>query len=276
MQPWSQTLLGQTVLSVPPFTPQRLCQCACQAFDPTAPSVAVQRNTTSIQTPLSCHATMLPQNACNLVAALSVTPQKDEVEWDLHMTAQWERRIPFCSYVSLETPTSSLQKLGSLFPRFSELPAELRTGILGFCTAPTLFQAMQASPLVRAEASKLFWTRPETYFPVPASWLLEGGYPGYAWWDSSFQDCVQNVEVEFHAGTDRSICPRPDGKVEIRQDRITTFWNTLRQRFPNAKKVLINLNQRIPSWGQDADPVPLSLRVLLYACPVPDIRAFAF
>lgn len=217
---------------------------------------------------------MLPQNACNLIAALSATHQKDEPDWDLHITTGWERRIPFCSYVSLRTTKISMQKPGSSFSQFSKLPSELQIHTLSFCAASTLFQAMQASPVIRKEASKLFWANPNAYFPVPAYWLLEGGYPGFAWWDSNFQDCVRNVEIEFHSGSDRYICPQPDGKVEIRQDRITAFWNTLRQRFPKAKKVLINLNQRIPSWWEDAEPVPLPLRVLLYACPL-DIKAFA-
>ncbi|KAI8932007.1 hypothetical protein NX059_010903 [Plenodomus lindquistii] len=208
-----------------------------------------------------------------MIATLSTTYQRDGIDWDFQITAEWERRIPFCSHVFLQTPEVSLQESGSLFPRFSELPSELQIQILSFCDASTLFQAMQTSPIVRAEASKLFWANQDAYFVVPASWLLEGSYPGFAWWDSSFQDCVQNVEIEFLAGDDRSICPRPDGKVEIRQNRITAFWNTLKQRFPNAKRVVINANRRIPPWWEDAEPVPLPLRVLLYACP-PDIKAF--
>lgn len=159
----------------------------------------LSQNTASCRRVLFCNATMLPQNACNLIAALSATHQKDEPDWDLHITTGWERRIPFCSYVSLRTTKISMQKPGSSFSQFSKLPSELQIHTLSFCAASTLFQAMQASPVIRKEASKLFWANPNAYFPVPAYWLLEGGYPGFAWWDSNFQDCVRNVEIEFHS-----------------------------------------------------------------------------
>lgn len=217
---------------------------------------------------------MLPQYACNLPAASSDAGNSVCSDWNLHVTSGWERRIPFCLHIHDHATATSSQQPEYLFPQFSKLPAELQVRVLTFCAPSTLFKARQTSSTIYVEASKLFWADLNTYFTVPARWLSEGGYPGYAWWDSSFQDYVQNVEIEYNSDTDRIICPRTDEKTTIQQNQIKAFWTTFRKRFPSAKRVILNQNARIPPWWEDAAPVPLPLRVLTYACPL-DIEVFA-
>ena len=129
------------------------------------------------------------------------------------------------------------------------------------------------SSTLRIEASRLFWAHPNAYFVVEAYWLLDGGYPGYTCWDMGFLDHVQNVEIQWDAGTQNTICPRPDGRMEIQQDRITTFWTSFTQRFPNAKRVLVNYTEESPIWWKDTKPVIRPLRILMQSCP-PELEVY--
>jgi hypothetical protein len=218
---------------------------------------------------------MLPQFACFLDATLSCLTQRKELDWSLHTTTKWEKRSPFHLYVQPYAAATLAPGQVSCFPQFTALPTELQLCILGFCSTPTLFQIMRVSQSLRLEASKLFWSDPNMYFFVEAYWLIGGGYPGHTCWDLGFLACVQGVEIEFDSGTINDLCPRPDGKVEIQQDRIADFWSTFQRRFPNAKRVLISYPYKPAVWWKDAEPVLEPLRVVVQACP-PGVEAQAF
>lgn len=211
---------------------------------------------------------MRPEFACNLLETLPLPPWKEELNWGLHTTRKWEKRIPFSYYVqpTTSTITNSFRGQATSFHRFSTLAAELQLRILSVCPASTLFQLMHVSSTLRTEASKLFWANPGAYFVVDANWLLDGGYLGYQCCDIAFLQNVQNVEVEYEPSTNNDIWPRFIGNKKIRQDRIITFWDSITRRFPQAKSVVINQNGEPGIWG-GVDTVPPPLQALVEACP---------
>ncbi|KAH7093586.1 hypothetical protein FB567DRAFT_515715 [Paraphoma chrysanthemicola] len=208
---------------------------------------------------------MLEQYACNLNAMLSHPPWQRDLDWSLHSTIKWEKRIPFQAYVRRDPIAAPPLINGSQFPQFSALPAELQLRILSFCPANTLFQVMRVSSTLRFEASKLFWTNPEAFFLIKAHWILDGGYAGDTTIDLRFLYHVQKVEIAYCLGYDQAI--GDDGQASTPQDQAATFWRTLVQRLPSAKQVVILQNWRIPWWWQEDGPVARPLRMLLQACP---------
>jgi hypothetical protein len=211
---------------------------------------------------------MRPEFSCNLADALPLPPWENELDWSLHITQKWEKRIPFSSYVqpTASATTNSLQREAASFPQFSTLAAELQLRILGVCPASTLFQLMHVSSTLRPEASKLFWANPSAYFLIDAHWLLEGGYPGYQCCDSAFLQNVQNVEIEYEPSMNNDIWPKFDGRMEVRQDRIAAFWDSVKRRLPQVKRIVINQNGEPGVW-RGSDAVPLPLQVLMQARP---------
>jgi hypothetical protein len=210
---------------------------------------------------------MLPQFICNLIATLSYPPWTRELDWDLHTTIEWEKRVPFHAYVQRDAIAPGTSKQGSLFPQFNALPAELQLRILALCPPNTLFQVMRASSLLRVEASKLFWANPKAAFLIEALWLLEGGHPGYTFCDVPFLRHVQEVEINYCPGIDDTICPGEKPNPNTRLDLISRFWTSLVQRLPNVRRVVIVQNWATPSCWKDGEPVPYPLRMLIQACP---------
>jgi hypothetical protein len=135
--------------------------------------------------------------ACNLIATLSQPPWTEELDWSLHTNFDWEKRVPFYAYVQPNRAAPRATEQGSLFPKFGALPMELQLRILALCPANTLFQVMHALPSLRTEAPKLFWTMPNASFLIQASWLLDGGYPGFTYIELSFLQYVKRVEIEY-------------------------------------------------------------------------------
>jgi hypothetical protein len=82
--------------------------------------------------------------ACNLIATLSQPPWTEELDWSLHTSFDWEKRVPFYAYVQPVRGAPRATKQGSLFPKFGALPIELQLRILALCPANTLFQVMPA------------------------------------------------------------------------------------------------------------------------------------
>jgi hypothetical protein len=150
---------------------------------------------------------MHPEFACNLIATLSQPPWTEELDWSLHTNSEWEKRIPFHTYVQSNRVASRVIEQDSLFLDFGALPMELQLRILALCPANTLFQVMHASPSLRTEASKLFWALPNASFLIQASWLLDGGYPGYTYIELPFLHHVQKVEIEYSFRDEETICP---------------------------------------------------------------------
>lgn len=216
---------------------------------------------------------MLPEFACNYLSLLQLPKVVGGgVDERLYVTIAGEERVPFSNYVR-STP-STINTLLS-FRYFSILPTELQAYILTFCPGNVLFSVMQVSSTLRAEASKLFWAKSDTYFLVDADWLLRGGYPGYTHDDISFLAAVENIQVDYHEGSEDFIYPICDGVVEVRQDKITAFWSSLVKRCPRAKRVIINQCWASPSQRREKDSVPQSLRTLIDSCPA-NIKSYAF
>jgi hypothetical protein len=212
---------------------------------------------------------MSPEFACNLLETLPLPPWKKELDWGLYITRRWERRIPFSSYVrpKINAASNGFWGQATSFSQFGLLAAELQLRILSVCSISTLFQLMHVSSTLRAEASKLFWANPSAYFLVDAYWLLDGGYPGYQCSDLAFLQNVQNVEIEYEPSTNNDIWPRLGGEMAIRHDRITTFWNSIKRRFPRIQRVVVNQNGEPGIW-RGADAVPPPLQALVQACPL--------
>jgi hypothetical protein len=211
---------------------------------------------------------MRPEFACNLLEALPLPPWTKDVAGDLHVTRKWEKRIPFPCYVQPTPPSTTATRRGQAtsFTQFSTLAAELQLRILSVCSPSTLFQLMHVSPTLRAEASKLFWANPHAYFLVDAYWLLDGGYAGYQCCSLGFLQNVQNVEIEYEPSVNNDIWPQYNGNMAIRQDRITTFWESIKQRFPQLKRVIINQNGEPGIW-KGVNAVPPPLQAIVQACP---------
>jgi hypothetical protein len=125
---------------------------------------------------------------------------------------------------------------------------------------------MHVSSKLRIEASKVFWAKQNAYFLVEAQWLLEEAYPGYTLSYVAFTTQVQNVAVQYRPLASRTICPRPDGILNIQRSRITGFWAALRQRFPIVKKVILNRTEESASSEDDKEPFTMALQLLLEAC----------
>lgn len=212
---------------------------------------------------------MHPEYRCNLLETLSLPPWKQEQDWNLHLVCTGEKQIPFSSYVRPTTGTAANDLVVggcTSFCSFSTLPAELQLYILSFCSASTLFQLMHASPTLRAEASKHFWANPNAYFHVSAYWLLEGGYPGYQCCDAALLQNVQNIEIEYPPYMNGRIWERHDEEIHIRQDRINTFWKSVKRIFPQLKRAIFNQNGEAVIWG-GTEVVPSPLRALIQASP---------
>lgn len=183
------------------------------------------------------------------------------------MTVDKEDQTPFPLYVQ---PDAAYTLHISPFPQFVQLPSEIQFHILTFCSAPTLFQIMRVSSVLRIEAAKLFWADPNTYYFIECSWLLAGGYPGNTNYDLSFFCNVQNIEVEYGHDAHCKLNPIQDD-MDIPRDLILDFWTTLRSRFRRVKRVVIN-TPRLTSMG---GVIPRCVQVLIESCP-PEIDVSAF
>jgi hypothetical protein len=190
--------------------------------------------------------------ACNLITTLSQPPWTEELDWSLHTNFDWEKRVPFYAYVQPNCAAPRATEQGSLFPKFGALPTELQLRILALCPANTLFQVMHALPSLRTEASKLFWTMPNASFLIQASWLLDGGYPGFTYIELSFLQYVKRIEIEYSGEAEATICPYDEQGSTTRQELILRFWTSLIQRL--LKLVLLGLTSLLLSWNSTTLP----------------------
>lgn len=80
---------------------------------------------------------------------------------------------------------------------------------------------------------------------------------------------MQKVEIDYRPGTNDTICPTYNDRANIRQDLITSFWESLIQKVPNVNQVVIVQNWLTPWPWNDQKPVAYPLQMLLQACPQP-------
>ncbi|KAF2675687.1 hypothetical protein K458DRAFT_323970 [Lentithecium fluviatile CBS 122367] len=201
-------------------------------------------------------------------------PWTQPLNQDLHVTLDREACVPFSHYVSLKrTPMSSRLK----FPRFQELPAELRLHILAYCDAPTLFQLLHVSSAVRAEAKRLFWSQPDVWYCVEGTWLVAGGWPGLTTTDLPFLASVEQVEVHFNhemAIRDdwetRTCTGAPSVRTQSIEELAQGFWQTLQRLFPRAACVTVSESKA----RMAVDAPPDDLAAVVRMCPA-GIRASA-
>lgn len=184
------------------------------------------------------------------------------------MTSGGEKRIPFHAYVQPSTICKIAPRHITTLSTFQQLPEEIQLHILAMCSASTLFQLMHTSLKLRIEASKLFWGNRNAYFLVEAQWLIDKAYPGESVWDLAFLANVQNVEVEYQPAISEKICQKQDDEtLQIEYNLINIFWTSLKNRFPNVRKVILNHNEGSIRRQEDEEPFPLALQLLLRACP---------
>jgi hypothetical protein len=210
---------------------------------------------------------MLPEFVPNFLATLSYPPWTEKLRWGLRFTVAGEEQVPFHSYVQGRSTETSMPLHDSTFPQFSTLPTELQNHILFMCSARTLFQVMQVSSALRAEASKLFWSNPGAYFLVSADWLIDGAYPAYTDLDLDFLPYVQNLVVKYSGTTYWKLCAHNDGIVTVRPEQIAAFWKSMSKRCPSVKRVVVDKNSLSPSWRNESQPVSRAVRMLLQSAP---------
>jgi hypothetical protein len=120
-------------------------------------------------------------------------PWTKPLDFNLHYTVHGEPCVPFKLYVKPELTGSSC----SAFPQFCLLPVEIQLRVIYFCDSSTLFQLMQTSSIMRAEAKKLFWSYPNAWYCVDGTWLYDAGYTGDTEHDIDFLACVKQLDVSL-------------------------------------------------------------------------------
>lgn len=179
------------------------------------------------------------------------------LNWNLEASRYGEPRAPFASYVQPDATDCSAPS--GNFPGFAILPAELQLHIVSFCDARTLFQLMHVSSATRAEAKKLFWSLPDTWYHTNGSWLRGGGIRSHVFHTTEIQAYVQQVEVEsFNI---RSFYD---------EQKIHTFWQMLQHQFPSATRVVIS-----EQWPRGPRNIPEpEFQHIMRLCP-PQITVYA-
>lgn len=209
---------------------------------------------------------MLPEYACH-ISAIRYPSQKQELDLDFSTTLFWDSLIPFSSYVRSDYGSSTSQGDALLPLQLPTLPVEVLFHMLRFCPSGTLFKLMRVSPVLRAEASKIFWCRWDTYFYIEADWLLGGALAGCTDLNLEFLHYVENVEVALNSTSITDLCPRHDDEVEIQHGLIDAFWKSIARRCPRVKRVLLSHPTRRQPWWEDTQPIQLPIRSLAQACP---------
>ena len=204
------------------------------------------------------------------------------LDFNLHSTHDGEPHIPFSRYVQLEPMPSSCMT----FPQFCNLSAELQLRVLYFCNSPTLFQLMQTSYTTRAEAKKLFWTYPDSWYRVNGLWLLAGGYPGEDHHDVDFMTYVERLDVNINylrpqnwmtyevneiwetwggwpPREDRPLPEAPIAVIQGIEERIRDFWRTLQRRFPRATHVIVSEDM----GRKGSRSLPYLFKMIVQMCP---------
>jgi hypothetical protein len=156
---------------------------------------------------------------------------------------------------------------GVSFHQYIKLPAELQLRVLGLCDAPTLFQFMRASRHLRAEAKKLFFSDQKTWYYLYGNHLLDG-CPAESTYDIDFLACVQQLDLECGANTERLITESVPNSNTWPQEPLKfdekDFWQMIQRLFPRLKRVIFSQEARLPL---DKDPVARCYRNLAQVCP---------
>lgn len=191
-----------------------------------------------------------------LYRAIAYGNWKKPLDFGLHSTHQGEFQVPFSRHVRQLTSTTSKAS----FKQYAKLTAELKLRIFHFCSAATIFQLMHTSRFTRAEARKLFFSDPETWYYVDADhWLLEGGHPGHTKYDLGFLACTERVNAHFGRMTewtwmnndDSNECTGTEEEAVATafggmNERIQDFWITIQHRLPQLKHII--LSDDIDRW----------------------------
>ncbi|KAF2999027.1 hypothetical protein E8E13_008267 [Curvularia kusanoi] len=169
---------------------------------------------------------------------------------DLTIPSTWEGelKVPFPTFVRNKDWTVS----ETVFPQYTRLPAELQLRILQLCDQPSLFELMHTSRHIRAEAQKLFFSEPNTWYRVEADWLLAGGHAGETIHDMSFLACAKQVYVEFDWMTERTWMDEESlehwvGTEEEAlatgyggtDERMQNFWRTVQRCLPQVNHIVV-------------------------------------
>ena len=185
----------------------------------------------------------------------SLGPGTGPINWSLRATQFGEIHTPFAHYVQLDPQPHCAN---ATFAAFAQLPIELQIHVLRFCSSGTLFQLMQASAVLRREASKLFWSDPNAWYWVDGAWLLAGGFPGDANYVPDFGGQVQQIEVhskdleytmlyfrsrgaESEEKAEEESEEGSEGEVCVKQkEQIRDFWRSVQYRFPQVVRAIIS------------------------------------
>jgi len=98
---------------------------------------------------------------------------------------------------------------------------------------------MQANKSVRIEATKLFWSCPNTWYVMDGDWLIgEDGYPGSVCYSMKFASHVQQLEVEF-AWLFNSFKMGEKRHIPV-TNQARRFWEILIRVFPCAQRVVLS------------------------------------
>jgi hypothetical protein len=178
---------------------------------------------------------------------------KKPFNFNLHSTFYGEIRVPFSQHVSSQS--NNTVSSASSFPQFALLPLELQLKVISLCEKPTLFQLMHTSSVMRAEATKLFFSDPEAVYSVDGKWLRDGGYLDNTLYDLSFMAHIEYLYINFHWMTARSwMNPVDAGGGSVRDEiwrartkegineNIRKFWMRVQHLFPRLKHVTLGVD----------------------------------
>lgn len=211
------------------------------------------------------------------------------VNWNIHLSPEGAERIAFDRHIQRPEAKSSLTALSSETTsrpesrppsdsqrpfRLQKLPAELQLRILNFCSdeRATVIRLLHISSLFRAEASKIFFSDPYTYYSVDAAWLLTGGHAGHTAYSMSFLPLVQNIEVDYGVDADTLISRRGGDWwfPQVRDGASEMFWKVLKEKFKNVKRVVLyQTSARHSMYEGNMSPW---LKRLVETCPLKLMR----
>ena len=195
------------------------------------------------------------------------------MSWDLNLfLSRNKQRTPFHYYlfpwqVTEPSPTSPRS-----FRCFPDLPTEIIFQIIQMCDTQTWFQLMHVCTTTRAEASRLFWSRPDTWYFCGIEWWLShtSGRLGLAQHCEMFANHVTQLEIdfgdfdtfadEFREPPDSRrawLVERPEHEARTAEERATFFWDMVQKAFPSVQRVALTSNSR----NEDDNQIPLAEEV---------------
>ncbi|KAF3384823.1 hypothetical protein F1880_001964 [Penicillium rolfsii] len=144
------------------------------------------------------------------------------------------------------------------FPRFMDLPPEIRRIIFQSCDTPTLFRLMRTSSYTRSECSDLFWQSGDDIWYHPHhAWQIFDFKASPTYHCHDFASRITHVEIPLHL---------VDYHVMVIRGR--KFWERVQELFPSARYVVLSSREiRGRQYYGDHDPSLFTSELMELAPP---------